>query len=239
MKNEFNIRKVGQLVNVENGSPIVTYNAGGSGKASPAAASPATILFLAANPSDTTRLALDREVREIDQRLRSAKLHDVFKLDQKWAVRIADLQQYLLDHRPTIVHFSGHGNSAGQLIFEDAAGNARPASNTALANLFGILAPKIRLVVLNACFSDVQAHAIAAHVDCVIGMTTGIKDSTAIAFAGAFYHALGSGEAVQQAFRFGCNQVDLTGLAQPDVPHLIVRKGVDANKIKLADAGSL
>ena len=68
------------------------------------------ILFLAANPSTTTRLRLDSEVRAIDQALRQANYRDQFDLRQHWAVRVADLQELLLRHQPHIVHFSGHGS---------------------------------------------------------------------------------------------------------------------------------
>lgn len=194
---------------------------------------PATILFLGANPSDTTRLALGKEVREIEQRLRSAELRDAFKVEQAWAVRAADLQECLLRHRPAIVHFSGHGSAAGELLLEDQTGTARPMGNAALAGLFRILRRNIRAVVLNACFSEAQARVIAEHIDCVVGMTTAVKDTSAIAFAGAFYQALGFGESVQTAFDLGCNQIDMLGLAQADAPRLVCRVGVDAGAVLL------
>ena len=67
------------------------------------------ILFLAANPTDTGQLRLGEEIREIDEGLRRANYRDRFDLEQKWAVRPRDLQRAMLDHKPQIVHFSGHG----------------------------------------------------------------------------------------------------------------------------------
>jgi hypothetical protein len=49
-----------------------------------------TILLLAANPRDTSKLQLDVEVREIDEGLRRANKREQFKLKQKWAVRSRD-----------------------------------------------------------------------------------------------------------------------------------------------------
>ncbi|MBW4626312.1 MAG: hypothetical protein KME49_12620 [Brasilonema octagenarum HA4186-MV1] len=46
-----------------------------------------TILLLAANPRNTSQLRLDEEVREIDEGLRRANKRELFKLEQKWAVR--------------------------------------------------------------------------------------------------------------------------------------------------------
>jgi len=81
-----------------------------------------TILFLAANPAATDRLAIDREIREIAQRLRATPHGHLFDIAQEWALRREDLQAALLRHRPTIVHFSGHGRQM--------ADGSRPAAGT-------------------------------------------------------------------------------------------------------------
>jgi len=179
-------------------------------------------------------MALDHEVREIGQRLRASERREAFRLEQAWATRPSDLQECLLRHRPTIVHFSGHGNSSGELILEDETGSAVPVQTGAIATLFRVLRRDIRCVLLNACFSETQARAIAEHVECVIGMTIAVDDRSAIAFAGAFYQALGYGEDVKSAFELGCSQIDLMGLAQSDVPRLVVRDGVRPEEVRLA-----
>ena len=63
--------------------------------------------------------------------------------------------------------------------------------------------------MLNACYSEAQAQAIAKHIDCVVGMTTAVGDDAAIDFATAFYRALGYGRDVQTAFDLGTNQIAL------------------------------
>ena len=67
------------------------------------------VLFLASNPLEQTRLALDEEIRAITAQIRSADHRDALELVSGWAVRPDDLQQLLLQHKPHIVHFSGHG----------------------------------------------------------------------------------------------------------------------------------
>ena len=68
-----------------------------------------TILFLAANPKNSAPLDLDKEVKEIDEGLRRSKKRDKFVLEQVWAVTPGDVQRAMLDFKPQIVHFSGHG----------------------------------------------------------------------------------------------------------------------------------
>lgn len=191
------------------------------------------VLFLAANPVDTTPLRLGEEVRTIDERLREGTLRDRIHIDQQWATRLADLSQALLRHQPHIVHFSGHGSDAGRLIFEDAAGDSDETSIEAIAGLFAVLRDNVRCVVLNACFSDAQARALAVHIDCVVGTTRAIGDDAAVRFAGGFYRALGFGRSIATAFDLGRGEIALADQDDKDTPQLICRPGVDAGSIHL------
>jgi hypothetical protein len=185
---------------------------------------PIKILFLAANPKDTHSLRLDEEIRSIDRALRQAEFRDKFDIEQQWAVRVSDLQDHFLRFTPDIVHFSGHGSSSSEIILEDLDGSRKTVSTHALSNLFDILKDNIRCVVLNACYSEKQAQAIAEHIDCVVGMTKAIGDEAAINFATGFYRALGYGRDVQTAFELGKSQIDLGGLDEEDTPKLLAFK---------------
>jgi hypothetical protein len=84
------------------------------------------ILFLAASPENEAWLRVDKEMREIRNRLRSSTYRDQFDISDEWAVRAVDLQEHLLRHNPTIVHFSGHGSASGELVLEDLNGLSHP-----------------------------------------------------------------------------------------------------------------
>lgn len=182
------------------------------------------ILFLAANPLDTPFLKLDEEIREIDLVLRKSEFRDKFDLIQHWAVRVKDIQELLLRHQPDIVHFSGHGSKASEIILQNDNGAKHAVNSRALSQLFSILKDNIRCVVLNACYTKEQAEAIAKNIDCVIGMSKAIGDDAAISFAAAFYQGLGYGRDVQTAFDLGCVQIDLENLNEQDTPQLIAVK---------------
>jgi hypothetical protein len=191
----------------------------------PRAAGKVKILFLAANPTDTPMLRLDQEVRAMDEALRGAEYRERFELIQHWAVRVSDLQACLLRHRPQIVHFSGHGSSASQIMLEDEQGLSQAVEAGALSRLFGLFQEHLRCVVLNACYTAAQAEAIAERIDCVIGMSQAVGDEAGRNFSRAFYQALGYGRDVQSAFELGCVQIDLQGLAEGDTPRLLAKRG--------------
>ncbi|MCC2695326.1 CHAT domain-containing protein [Nodularia sp. LEGE 04288] len=182
------------------------------------------ILFLAANPKNSSLLRLDEEIRSVDQFLRASDFRDRFTLNQQWAVRMTDLQGYLLRYKPDIVHFSGHGSDSQGIILEDGFGNSHPVSGRALSSLFSVLKDNVRCVVMNACYSDKQAQEIAKYIDCVIGMSEAIGDKAAINFAAAFYQALGYGRDIKTAFDLGCIQIDIANLSQQDIPKLLSLK---------------
>jgi polysaccharide pyruvyl transferase WcaK-like protein len=69
----------------------------------------------------------------------------------------------------------------------------------------------VKLVVLNACYSDVQAEVLLAHIDCVIGMGGSILDDAARNFAIGFYGGLGERESVAAAFKQGRAAISLVG----------------------------
>ncbi|BDA71794.1 hypothetical protein CAL7716_059600 [Calothrix sp. PCC 7716] len=180
---------------------------------------PKTILILAANPASTSRLRLDEEVREIENGLQAAKHRDQFKLVQKWAVRTRDFYRAILEHQPTIVHFSGHGTGVDGIVLEDETGQPTLVGEEALSRLFKLFAVKgVECVVLNACYSEVQAQAISQYIKYVVGMNRAIGDKAAVAFAVAFYDALAAGEEVQFAYELGCSQ--LVGLGEDKTPVL-------------------
>lgn len=182
------------------------------------------VLFLAANPLDSTRLRVDEEHRSIDLALYQTEFRDTFDLRQCSAVRISDLHTCLLRHKPTIVHFSGHGSASSEIILEDNFGDSIPVPNQALSSLFSILKDTIHCVILNACYTKQQARAIADHIDCVIGISHAIDDQSAIAFATAFYRALGFGLDVATAFELGVNEIGLSYLPDEDKVELLAIK---------------
>lgn len=188
------------------------------------------VLFLAANPLTSSRLSLDEEARAIEEKIRDAKHRDAVVMRTRWAVRPNDLQQALLEDDPCVVHFSGHGGGAvGIAMHSSDQEKEHLVSAEALADLFRVLKGNIRVVVLNACYSESQAKAIVEEVDFVVGMSDSIGDDAARVFAAAFYRGLAFGRSVGTSFDLGVNELKLMGLSEDEsIPKLLVRPGMDA-----------
>jgi len=218
-------------------------NSASTSESSSAKTAVKTILVLAANPKGTSPLRLGEEVRQIQAGLERSQHRDRFRLEQRWAVTTKDIRRALLDCQPQIVHFSGHGVGVethdGQpvdarkfspvsttavepegLLFEDETGQPKLVSAAAIANLFALFADQVECVVLNACYSVVQADAIAEEIPYVVGMKRAIGDRAAIEFAIAFYDALLAGRDVEFAYKLGCNAIQMEGTPEHSTPEL-------------------
>src|SRR5262249_19001088 len=158
---------------------------------------------------------------------------DALELTTKWAVRPDDLLQYLNQHQPHVVHFSGHGSDAGEIVLLNKQGRSKKVTKQALVSLFRTLKGNVRLVVLNACFTLPQAEAIAEHIDCAVGTNKAVGDRAAIVFAAAFYRAIGFGRSVREAFEQGQAALQLEGISGHRTPELVARKGVDPTQVIL------
>ena len=179
------------------------------------------ILILSANPKGTTQLRLDEEVREIKEGLRRAKHGGQFHIESLPAVRYRDLHRAILDFEPQILHFSGHGAGEGGLVFEDETGHKKLVDAEALAELFDLFSDQLECIVLNACYSEIQARAIARHIDYVVGMNQAIGDKAAIEFAVGFYDAIGAEKSYEFAYKLGCNAIHLGGISEALTPQFL------------------
>lgn len=177
------------------------------------------ILILAANPRNTSPLRLDEEIREIGEALRRSIYRQQFDLHTKSAVRLKDIRRALLDFEPQIVHFCGHAEESGIMV-EDEEGYALLVNPDALSELFELFSGQIECVLLNACYSESQAEAIAKHIDYVTGTRYEITDKIAIEFTMGFYDALGAGKSFEDAFKFGRNAIQLHAVQDRLLPIL-------------------
>ena len=164
------------------------------------------VLVLCATPEDQIWIRPDKEGAVLEEGLAMVKSPArPLKVVQKYAVRPDQVQLELLNNRPHILHFSGHG-CRGHLAFETREGVTARLSSDVMGSIVEAYG-KLECIVLHACFTEEVAKACARHVDTVIGSTGEINDETAPAFTFAFYQAVAHGRPYANAFRMGLNEV--------------------------------
>lgn len=187
------------------------------------------ILFLSANPWTTSRILVDEEAREIFEKLQEGSCRDRFELIKHEAIRALDLQRLLMMHEPHIVHFSGHASKTHKLILGGTAGRGKEVDRQGLVEIFGLYRRHVRLILLNACFTRTQARALSEVIDYSVGAGKGIGDKGGVAFAGAFYRALGFGKSVKQSFASAKAELGLTKIPRTSGIELFTRNGISEN----------
>jgi CHAT domain-containing protein len=194
------------------------------------------VLFIAANPDpedpEDRQLQLEREVGEIQRRIRETEHREAISFQWRPATRTVDLLQILNEVRPHIVHFSGHGSEEA-LVFEDADGQPTFVRNDQLAMLLSSSSERIRLVVFNSCHSATHAEMACEHVEAAIGMDQPVDDEAAKFFAAQFYNSLGFGLSLERAFAQACTQMSLALGEVSGAPRLYTAHGVDAADVFL------
>ncbi len=167
------------------------------------------ILMLTANPAGTTKLNLDKEYARIAEKIQHKK--DAFDLTVQRAVDKTAFRETTELVRPHVLHFAGHGEEGGEyggIIVQNEDRNEQamitPDGLDALFDYFKGEGIDLKAVVLNACYSQEQAEAIAKHVPYVIGTTVEIGDELATAFSVGFYFKLVESDCnIEQAFKSG------------------------------------
>lgn len=197
-----------------------------------------TVLFLAANPTGTPSLKLDEEARSIQQKIRMSDYRDSVRFESRWATRSGDILQAINETNPTVVHFSGHGASNGDLVLLNPDGSAKLVSKEAISMAMATASDTIRLIVFNACFSESQAINVVEHIDAAIGMSTSIGDEAACVFAAQLYSSIGFGRSLQASFNQAIAQLILEGIPEEDTPKLYTKESVDAYDIVLVQGNS-
>jgi hypothetical protein len=216
-----------------------------------------TVLFLAANPRERPVLELGEECRAIEDKIRAARFREKLRFRSRWAMRLDDLVQALYEDTPSVLHFSGHGAEAQGLWLATEDTGVIRANSDGLGQVIRAAGDGVRLVVLNACYTKVQAEALVVHVPCVIGMPSAIGDKSAIVYAAELYRALAFGKSIANAHQCGLAALALhssmgspgdagsvrginvaKAISNTTPPELLVRAGVDPSHVHVVQPGS-
>ena len=200
-----------------------------------------TLLFMGANPPGTRTLQLEVEHSRI-----ATKINNRFRIEVEKFLSAAEIPELIIDKKPAIIHFSGHGkdpnsseqgetkgntravgriknadNLGGIVVFDDDMRGLKVVDDEALDFIFQNITTNfeaaIEVVVFNSCYSESQAKVIGKYVPYVVGSARAIGDDVAIAFASGFYFGISKGLTVEKAFASGKMQAVLADKKAKDL----------------------
>jgi hypothetical protein len=193
------------------------------------------VLYLVADPVKATPLRIDAEVQRVQEAIRGSVFRDNITVEYRPAAGLDTLIDGLNDHRPQIVHFSGHGD--GRSIATD---NGKVLNSAAHKLSFDLLAKALAatdnppdVIVINSCRSSGARKALCPPGKIVISMRAPVTDIAAIAFARRFYAAIASGQSVKAAFEQGKVAVEAISFQEADTPELFHMRNINPAKVIL------
>ena len=194
---------------------------------------PLRILFLAANPTSTQQLRLDEEIRSLRLIAQSPGNQRELNIQENLATRREELLSLILETKPHIIHFAGHGyldsenNDAG-LVFENDHGTPSLLGFQKFSDLIELINSveehSVECLILNGCNTEAISDFMPPNLNetlRIIGMRHAVLDTTAIAFSKGFYIGLSNGLSIEDAFKAGVIRLNLTGSKEISSPILI------------------
>ncbi len=177
-------------------------------------APPLRLLIAVATPTDRPGLEVGDEIAHLDTALAELSTRGVIHTVRLEHTSLERLDNALLEHRPHVLHFIGHGDfvdDEGVLVLESdtAPGTADTIAGRQLAVLLRNHLTSLRLVFLNSCmgatasardpFGGMAQSLIRRGIPAVIAMQFPIPDGAAVALARHFYRYLAAGQPVDAA----------------------------------------
>ena len=179
------------------------------------------ILFIKANPIDTSDLRLENEENSIRDALERCSKRSDFAFETRGAVTTEALLNYLLSLKPNILHISGHGSSDEKLFIETSDGYTEEISIAKLSNFLINFLDHIECLFLNACHSLSNIENISDKIPYVIGMREEIPNDTAIMFSTSFYNSYFNGKSVKDSFKVALDLISLRDFSDELIPRFI------------------
>lgn len=188
------------------------------------------LLIVVAEPEGEDRIDLDLDVRAIMDEIAKSAYRDQVQLKMVVAARPRDVINELTDFKPTLVHFTGHGNKHELVLLNPMDDLAVPVSAQSVSKLINGC-PSVRVIVFSACYSDSLASAALSSTDAAIGFKQDVFAPASVAFSSSFYRAILAGESLKSAFEKGCLAMEMEGYTEAE--QIALQSNVNADEYVL------
>eukprot|EP00960_Hanusia_phi_P067662 766676-Hanusia_phi.AAC.7 len=139
-----------------------------------------------------------------------------------------EVQRIIFDLQPVIFHLACHGERDGRVTLRDSSFEAEELSKALIA--IADKCKKLRLLILNFCWSGHVAKRLREHFDFIIANDTKVEDEEAVKFSRHFYFWMGNNEPLEKNIRNFCR------LGSSQHAHLLSRR---PSNVRAWDVGLL
>lgn len=156
------------------------------------------ILYIGSNPLDENTLLLEREITSLQTKFLNSSSSGV-SFTFLPGLPVEKLPREISRIKPDILHISAHGIAEG-LLLANQNGEPKKLTPEALSIFVSIEHPP-KLIILNACNSDVMAKQLTEVVPITLGITAEISNAAARESVRLFYERIFDGHSVNDAFK--------------------------------------
>jgi hypothetical protein len=170
---------------------------------------PFRLLVVPTNLPGSIAIDVEREIGNITDALRGARC----ELETPDSQKVGSFMQTLVRFKPHVLHFIGHGDKDGNILFKGDANQSVPVGEV-LGQMVGAMGESPpRVIILNACGTararpeahdlGLAAKLVRSRVPLVVATQFRISDLAASAFARGFYEYVAAGLPIQRATAWG------------------------------------
>jgi hypothetical protein len=179
-------------------------------------------------------LDLKGQFNKIKAALQRSLLSKEITLHRDFDVTDTNLFTKLNDYRPHVVHIAGNQNG-GDVLLPSRDGGEVVVPDEALAGLLSSLGSRLRLAIVDTCYSYRCAKRVSEVVECAIGVDDEISDDEAIRFYEVFYEALGAGHSFADAHGQAAAALKFKNVPKKRIPKLCPKGNLDPSRLFLVN----
>lgn len=171
------------------------------------------ILFISANPNNLPKVNSDLEYKKINSVIMTTRLRENYSLKMIPNATRDDILK-IIDEKPYILHIALHGSNIGGIFVMNGKLNSKNKKLAFAIGEEGIAkllqrTPTIKLLFLNACYSDYIIEHIKVFLDYAIGFKNKVPDSIAVEIAERFYTNLSKSATIFHAYKWTMDEMSI------------------------------
>ena len=163
-----------------------------------------TILFIGANYNNQKVIRTEKEFRKIKETISHLPYKNLINVVESFATKRHEITTKIIENKPQIIHFSGHGSLNTGPLFEDDGEIINALDlQIDLVDKLKKYADFVKVIIFNVCESSIIADKTSKFIDFTIGTDETTDDDCAIAFAKGFYKNWGNKDEIRNSISTG------------------------------------